>query len=371
MTLPVNRRTFLAKAGTQSLLAGTIGLPAAVDLAQAEQNNDGTQKTPSIAPDMPWQRLDKPALSSATNRLDWCKTYCYSPHVIRTPDGYRMYFVGRTGDSFQTQSLMKFVIGMATSDDGLNWKPHDEPVLTVDDVSWGAFALQTPCALWDTEEQLYKLWFIGITEWVRRTDGGATEMTQRLGYATSPNGIRWQVHPAPVFESGRRPCVHKLGPSEYRMWMNSRPSRQDHWSSLYQNVYEFHSQDGIRWNRSETPVLRESDKHRRGCIYPFVCRDADRYYLWYGAYPKRKIGGFQIYLAESEDGTRWRNHDARSAFPSSEDRDRFDSFYVSTPCVLVEPHRYLLYYSAVSWSQRKKGSYYQHIGVAVCRRSTT
>ena len=26
-------------------------------------------------------------------------------------------------------------------------------------------------------------------------------------------------------------------------------------------------------------------------------------------------------------------------------------------------------YSAVSWSQREKGSYYQHIGVAVCRRS--
>jgi len=153
------------------------------------------------------------------------------------------------------------------------------------------------------------------------------------------------------------------------MWMNSRPSRQDHWRSLYQNVYEFHSQDGIRWNRSEQPVLRESDKHQRGCIYPFVCRDDDRYFLWYGAYPNRESGGFQIYLAESNDGTRWLNHDAQSAFPSSEDRGRFDSFYVSTPCVVVEPQRYLLYYSAVSWSQREKGSYYQHIGVAVCPRS--
>jgi hypothetical protein len=152
------------------------------------------------------------------------------------------------------------------------------------------------------------------------------------------------------------------------MWMNSRPSRQDHWRSLYQNVYEFHSQDGIRWNRSEQPVLRESDKHQRGCIYPFVCRDDDRYFLWYGAYPNRESGGFQIYLAESNDGTRWLNHDAQSAFPSSEDRGRFDSFYVSTPCVVVEPQRYLLYYSAVSWNQREKGSYYQYIGVAVCRR---
>jgi len=178
MTLLVNRRAFLAKVGTGALLTGAIGLPASIGQAEAEPNRDGTKKKPNIAPDMPWQRLDKPGLSSATNRLGWCNTYCYSPHVIRTPDGYRMYFIGRTGDSFQTQSLMKFVIGMATSDDGLNWKPHDAPVLTVDDVPWGAFALQTPCALWDEEEQLYKLWLIGITEWVRRPDGGATEMTQ-------------------------------------------------------------------------------------------------------------------------------------------------------------------------------------------------
>ncbi len=323
---------------------------------------------PEMAVDMPWQRRKEPVLSGTTTHLDWCKTYCYCPHVIRTEDGYRMYFAGKADGSLRIRSLLDFALGMATSKDGLEWKPYEEtPVLTVDDVPWGAFALYTPFVLWDDEEQLFKLWFIGVTEWVSNEDG-AVELTERLGYATSGDGIRWDVHPEPVFESGRGPCVHKEGPGGYRMWMNSRLSREAPWDTIDQNVYEFWSEDGIRWARNDEPVLRASPKLRHGCIYPFVCRDGDRYFLWYGAYPKREIGGFQIYLAESEDGTNWVNHDAQSAFPSSEDRNRFDSIYVSTPSVLVEPDRYLLYYSAGSWAHREKGSYYQHIGVAVCPR---
>ena len=371
MTPRVTRKGFLAT-------STAIGVGALIEMcrfpcfsnrsAAAEQQDAGAKKVGGISADMPWQRRELPALSSTTVGLDWCQTYCYSPHVFRTRDGYRMYFIGRTGDSFTIRGLMGFVIGTATSKDGLQWEAHPDPVLTADQVPWGAFGLQTPHVLWDQEEHRYKLWFIGISEWIYREEVGALEMTARLGYATSADGIRWDVHPEPIFESGRRPCVHKEDDGTYRMWMNSRPSFEEHWSSLYQNVYEFRSADGIQWQRSDQPVLRASAQHRKGCIYPFVCFDQKRYYLWYGAYPKREMGGFQIYLAESQDGTTWVNHDSPSAFPTSSDRTRFDSIYVSTPCVLVEPNRYLIYYSAVPWTQRKKGSYYQHIGVAVCPR---
>ena len=77
-----------------------------------------------------------------------------------------------------------------------------------------------------------------------------------------------------------------------------------------------------------------------------------------------------MYFLYFEDGTNWLNHDSQSAFPTSNDRTRLDSIYVSTPCMLVEPNRYLLYYSAVSWTHREKDSYYQHIGVAVCPRGS-
>jgi predicted GH43/DUF377 family glycosyl hydrolase len=210
---------------------------------------------------------------------------------------------------------------------------------------------------------------VAVTEWLRGDRALATEMTQRLGYATSSDGIRWDVHPEPIFGSARRPCVHKEGPGRYRMWMNSRPSREEPFSALYQHIYEFRSEDGIQWSRGEEPVLSTSEKHDPGgCVYPFVCHDENKYFMWYGTYPTQERAIFQIYLAESEDGTEWINHDSDPAFPISEDHDRFDSFYVSTPCVVIEPDRYLLYHSTVDWSKGEKGSYYQHIGVAVCPR---
>ncbi len=369
MTDRIKRRTFLETSGTGILLAGQSVRAAAGDSVSIRPTDVASLPTPGIRVEMAWQRRDAPVLSSLMTNLDWCRTYCYAPHVLRTPDGYRMYYIGRTGNSSDLKSLMGFAIGMAVSQDGLTWERFGErPILTFEEVPWGAFALQTPSVLWDPDERRFKLWFIGITEWVRNAGGGTTELTQRLGYATSDDGVRWNVHPEPVFESGRRPCVHREGPGQYRMWMNSRPSRQESYLSLYQNVYDFRSDDGIRWNRSHEPVLRESAQHDQGCIYPCVCRDGERYFLWYGAYPKKEDKSFQIYVAESDDGTHFVNHDSAPAFSNSADRSRFDSFYVSTPCVLVEPDRYLLYYSAVSWAERAKGSYYQHIGVAVCPR---
>jgi hypothetical protein len=182
MTLPENRRAFLAKAGTGALLTGAIGLHASVDPAWGERSKDQT-------PDMPWQRRAQPALSSTSARLDWCETYCYSPHVIRTPDGYRMYFIGRTGDSFQTQSLMKFVIGMATSDDGLNC------VRTADAV----------CALGQTGTALQAVvhWDHGMGQAARRRRNGDNPATglrdecrrHTLGRASSA-GLR--IGPAAV-----------------------------------------------------------------------------------------------------------------------------------------------------------------------------
>ena len=374
MTRRLTRRAFHATSATMGAgaLSEMLRVPCFENSAGAEQKDDEAKHVAGISADMPWQRQGLPVLSATTMRFDWCKTYCHSPHVFRTTDGYRMYFIGhtRTEEAWTIKDLMGFVIGTATSKDGLNWEAHPHPVLTHDQVPWGTFGLQTPHVLWDEDEQLFKLWFAGFTEWIYRKGVGALEYTARLGYATSADGIRWDVYPEPIFESSRRPCVHKEERGAYRMWMNARPSRKDHWESLYQNVYEFRSADGIQWKRSDKAVLRASTQHRKGCIYPFVCREQGRYFLWYCAYPKREIGGFQIYLAESEDGTNWLNHDSQSAFPTSNDRTRFDSIYVSTPCMLVEPNRYLLYYSAVSWTHREKGSYYEHIGVAVCPRGS-
>ncbi len=64
----------------------------------------------------------------------------------------------------------------------------------------------------------------------------------------------------------------------------------------------------------------------------------------------------------------WQRRDEPVLFACTTHLDWCRTYYVSTPCVVIEPDRYLLYHSTVDWSKGEKGSYYQHIGVAVCTR---
>ena len=59
-------------------------------------------------------------------------------------------------------------------------------------------------------------------------------------------------------------------------------------------------------------------------------------------------GGFELFCAGSDDGTAWQSALDRSCFPASGVAGQFDGRYTSTPCVVVEENRCLLYYSGRS-----------------------
>ena len=273
-------------------------------------------------------------------------------------------------------------LGYAESDDGIEWREHDaNPILTGDDLSWGS-NFQTPFVLFDEGESIYKMWFVSVTEIERDESGKMTEMTQSLGYATSRDGISWDIHPEPIFESGRSPSVIKEGPGRYRMWMGSRPSRQHPPGDLYRNVYEFTSTDGLQWARSDQPVLQPTGR-ANSTVYPFVIKEGDIYYMWYGCHLDG--GTFEIFCATSHDGTHWDTDHSREAFPAAHGleggRDLFDGRYTSTPSVVSLEDRYLMYYSARDWQDeytdgkgRKRtdsAGVYAHIGVAELSTKST
>ena len=155
------------------------------------------------------------------------------------------------------------------------------------------------------------------------------------------------------------------------MWMNSRPSRSLPFDALYKNIYRFTSTNGVDWDRGDRPVI-EPTGLTTTCVYPYVMRTEDGYVMWHGAHVSG--GKFEIFMATSPDGETWCPDHERPAFCASNDRDRFDGRYVSTPCVLPEEDRWLLYYSARDWSneyiagdgsRRSDGAgVYRHIGVA-------
>ncbi len=178
-----------------------------------------------------------------------------------------MWYLGTSTGSRSSD----IALGYAESDDGIEWREYDgNPILTGDDLPWGS-NFQTPFVLFDDDEHIYKMWFVSVTEIERDEAGQMTEMTQALGYATSSDGIRWRIHPEPIYESGRSPSVIKEGPGRYRMWMGSRPSRQHPPGDLYRNIYEFTSTDGVQWERSDQPVLQPTGR-ANSTVYPFVLK---------------------------------------------------------------------------------------------------
>ncbi len=314
----------------------------------------------------PWVRRDQPILSATTTNQSWCKVVCYSPHVIYHDGVFRMWYLG-TSTASRTNDIS---MGYAESINGIDWKEHPEnPILTGNDISWGKF-VQTPYVLWDEEEDLFKMWFVsGGVE--RDANRSIIRNEQRLGYATSKDGINWDLHPGPIYPSGRSPSVIKEGPNSYRMWMGSRPDVEDQVSSkLYSNIYEFHSSDGIQWQRSEEAVIRPSGIGT-STVYPFVTQDDDAYHMWYGCHVP---GNFELFYASSVDGSKWKTDHSASVFPARRDSEFFDNRYTSTPCIVKLPDRYLMYYSARDMNTKYVDSegrtrtdnvgVYSHIGVA-------
>ena len=320
--------------------------------------------------DLNWSRRGQPVLSGMTNRAGWHSVQVYNPTVIRVDGLYKMWFLGN--DTATRTNDMN--LGYAESKDGLNWAEFSaNPIMRQEDLPWGG-AWQTPHVMYDSDESQYKMWFI-MSDSKRDANNGVLFNEQWLGYATSPDGIAWRVRSESLGLMGRRPCVHKESPTMYRMWMNSAPDPNGDFRSAARHVFRFTSEDGIAWKRDASPVVSATEK-LKSVVYPFVIREGEALTMWYGCHVEG--GVFEIYSSTSVDGETWTHHHDRPSFEATRDPNHFDGRYTSTPCVLVEDNRYLLYYSARDWGNLygaadgtvrvDQDGIYRHIGVATCER---
>jgi predicted GH43/DUF377 family glycosyl hydrolase len=140
----------------------------------------GIGRATAPSPTGPWT-VDPELVLTPGGSDSWDSHHVLAPDVIKTDDGYRMYYSGynRTG----TQQ-----IGMATSEDGIHWAKYDDPGTTN-----AAFAESDPVFTpkmnegWVHQPRVRPLdagWILFY-----RTEGGSD---MALGYATSTNGIHWE-----------------------------------------------------------------------------------------------------------------------------------------------------------------------------------
>ncbi len=166
------------------------------------------------------------------------------PSVVRLPGGgYRLWY--STADSDHTAW-----IGTAASPDGLHWTKHGAPVLEAQ-LPWEKQAVQCPNCIYDAESLLYKLWY----------SAGDVYEPDAVGYATSPDGVRWQR------ASGNPVFTPTTGWEDYKVG-SFQVIRLGDWYYAFYNAFQrtpFRSQvgmarsrDGIGgWERHPlNPILR-------------------------------------------------------------------------------------------------------------------
>jgi len=193
------------------------------------------------------------------------------PVVIRHGGLYHMWYTG--------QSEKHSAIGYATSPDGLSWKREsDQPVLRPE-APWEKVALMCPHVIWDEEAGLFRMWY----------SGGDQYEPDAIGYATSPDGLRWT-------KDARNPIFR---PDSTQPWERHKVTavqveKRGAWFNMFYIGFRdvdhaqiglARSKDGItNWQRHPAnPIIRPGhDKwDHDACYKPFAIFEGRKWLLWY------------------------------------------------------------------------------------------
>jgi predicted GH43/DUF377 family glycosyl hydrolase len=196
-------------------------------------------------------------------------------------------------------------IGRATASSPTGpWIPDAEPVLLPGgEGAWDSAQVTQPIVLFDEAAKNYLMYYTGVDE----------RNVERIGLATSQDGINWTKYKDPSADSG--PTTESdpiLEPGSSGEWDEAGAARgrvvrsPDGYVMIYRTpavglgfTYGLaFSADGIQWTKYEdNPILKRDDiPNARGLFYPtFVYHDGD-YYFYIEAYS----GSSSIYLLKGQ-----------------------------------------------------------------------
>ena len=186
--IPMETSGGWVKYSQNPVLGGKFG--TIFDIAVIQKNDSLIQLFSS------WRPQRSIALSESKDGFRWTDPQICLPYndssgwerdvnrpVVVIKDGlYHMWYTGETDSAS--------AIGYATSMDGRHFtKVSPAPVL-VADKAWEKKAVQCPHVTWDSQENIFKMWY----------SGGEQYEPDAIGYATSKDGIHWiKFNQHPVF----------------------------------------------------------------------------------------------------------------------------------------------------------------------------
>ncbi|MFA5795456.1 MAG: DUF2341 domain-containing protein, partial [Candidatus Brocadiia bacterium] len=201
-----------------------------------------------------------------TGTSGWDAKGAAQPTVIKDSGEYKMWYQGSDGSKWQ--------IGYVTSTDGTTWNKYiSNPVVITGTTGWDSKGVAAPTVLKDIDGT-YKMWYQGSdgTNW-------------RIGYVTSTDGTTWNKYSNnPVLTIGSgwesnhvgQPMVIRESDGTYRMWYYVN-------NAVNNRIGYATSPDGITWTKSTSnPVVNFGIGWETNVTAPAVIKEIDGVYkMWY------------------------------------------------------------------------------------------
>jgi len=124
---------------------------------------------------------------------EWDRGWLDTPEIIKDESGYKLFYYGDTVWQF---SAISSAMGLAYSDDGINWtREATNPVFTKGNPGdWDGTWVESPAVLYDHETGKYSMWYNGMD---------TNSWKVQIGLATSDDGINWSRYSGnPVITNG-------------------------------------------------------------------------------------------------------------------------------------------------------------------------
>lgn len=253
----------------------------------------------------------------------------------------------------RTLTLLVFiVIALCATDGGAQTEWEGNPGNLVINLgpqgAWDSVHIFDPIVLFDGIE--YRMWYSG--------DDGSNN---RIGYATSVDGLTWKKHPDnPVIDLGPEgtwdgvyatSCAVIFDGVEYKMWYcgvgDNDPSNA--------RIGYATSVDGIVWEKQPgNPVLDIGpggswDSH--SASNPTVLFNGAEYKMWYSGYDDSRTS--RIGYATSVDGVNWEKHPGNPIIDKGP-ADTWSQDSVAKPTVIFHRGEYMIWYSGHDRGPRGK-----------------
>ncbi|MCK5560867.1 MAG: hypothetical protein KAJ51_09755, partial [Thermoplasmata archaeon] len=268
----------------------------------------------------------------------WDDISATRPSIVYNGTGYMMWYEGRPGST-------KWQIGLATSPDGITWTKYSgNPVLSLGSGgAWDSDYVGMPWVLFDGET--YKMWY-----------GGEKGTTWKIGYATSIDGINWQKYSNnPILDLGlsgswddaevKDPCVLFNG-IMYKMWFTGMKE-----SNHVNKVGYATSYDGINWTKyPNNPIISGPTSWNNGIRSMHILHEFNNYLGWF----TNKGSEMEIYYTHSPDGVSWNNFINNPILQKSPSSS-WDDAKVITSRVIKKDKQYYMYYAGSDGTNQQIG----------------